>query len=130
MTTIARFEDLEAWQKARVLARDLYVLSGTGDFARDRILRDQMRRAAVSVLSNIAEGFERRGNAELVQFLSVARGSVGELRAQLFVASDCGYLDSTQFAKLYAMAEEISAKLGALIAYLRRSGMKGVKFKV
>ncbi len=129
MARIEKFEDLEAWQKARELARELYALSKKGEFAKDYILRDQARRAAISVLSNIAEGFDRGGNSELIHFLSIAKGSAAELRAQLCIASDCGYIASGQFAELYAAAKEISGKLGALIAYLRGSGMKGAKFK-
>jgi four helix bundle protein len=80
------------------------------------------------VLSNIAEGFERGGNQELIQFLSVAKGSAGELRCQLFIASDCGYLDSTKFSDLHNLAMQVGRKLGALISYLRGSGMRGAKF--
>ncbi|OGA47090.1 MAG: four helix bundle protein [Betaproteobacteria bacterium RIFCSPLOWO2_12_FULL_62_58] len=129
MATIEKFEDLKAWQEARRLARDLYALSGKGEFARDYALRDQARRAAISVLSNIAEGFERGGNSELVQFLSIAKGSAAEIRAQLCIACDCGYINSKQFAELHATAKDVGGKLGALIAYLRNSGMKGTKFK-
>ena len=129
MASIKTFEDLEAWQKARKLARDIYALSSAGEFAKDYILRDQARRAAISIISNIAEGFERDGNAELIQFLSIAKGSAGELRAQLLIAFDCGYVSSMQFAELNAAARDISGKLSALISYLRRSEMKGIKYK-
>jgi four helix bundle protein len=128
MARIEGFEDLEAWQIGRRLARDLFAVSSKGDFARDYILRDQSRRAAISVLSNIAEGFERGGNQELIQFLSVAKGSVGELRSQLFIATDCGYIDSKEFSELHALAREVGRKLGALISYLRKSRMRGAKF--
>src|ERR1700752_1334785 len=100
MARVEGFEDLAAWQIGRRLARELFAVSSKGDFARDYILRDQSRRAAISVLSNIAEGFERGGNQELIQFLSVAKGSVGELRSQLFIATDCGYIDSKEFSEL------------------------------
>jgi four helix bundle protein len=128
MARIEGFEDLEAWQIARRLARDLFAASSKGHFATDYILRDQARRAAVSVLSNIAEGFERGGNQELIHFLSIAKGSAGELRSQLFVASDSGYIDSKQFSELHALARQVGRKLGALISYLRKSGMRGSKF--
>jgi four helix bundle protein len=127
---IEKFEDLKAWQTARRLTRDLYALTGQGNFARDYVLRDQTRRAAISVLSNIAEGFERGGNSELIQYLSIAKGSIAEVRAQLFIAYDCGYITSEQFATLHAMASDIGGKLGALMAYLRRSGMKGAKYRI
>ena len=82
MAGITTFEELERWQRARELTRLIYRVSGDGDFGRDFALRDQIRRAAISVLSNIAEGFERGGNRELIQFLSLAKGSIGEVRAR------------------------------------------------
>ncbi len=86
MATFKSFEDIEAWQKARELTNRVYDASDKGAFARDFGLRDQIRRACVSILSNIAEGFERSGTGEFVQFLSSAKGSAGEVRAQLYVA--------------------------------------------
>lgn len=97
MSKITRFEDIEAWKAARRLLNRVYELSDVGAFRRDFALRDQVRRAAISVLSNIAEGFERDGNKEFLQFLSHAKGSVGELRAQLYVALDRKYIDQSQF---------------------------------
>ena len=88
MPMIKTFEDLEAWQKARELTREIYVFSKKGSFAKDYGLRDQIRRACVSIMSNIAEGFERNGDKEFFQFVSVAKGSSGEVRAQLYVALD------------------------------------------
>jgi four helix bundle protein len=88
----ARFEDLEVWQAARLLVTDIYRATSAGEYARDFGLRDQTRRAAVSVMSNIAEGFERDGNKELVQFLALAKGSCCEVRSHLCVAADQGYL--------------------------------------
>ena len=129
MTGFKSFEDIESWQIARRLAHEIFVISGHGKFAKDFVLRDQMRRASISALSNIAEGFERGGNAEFVQFLSVAKGSAGEIRAQTYVALDCQYIDQVQFERLHAVATDLSRKLAALIAYLRNSGMRGVKYK-
>ena len=86
MATFHRFEDIESWQKARRLARRIYELTGNGDFARDFGLRDQIRRAAVSIMSNIAEGFERDSRREFARFLDIARASTGEVRSQLYVA--------------------------------------------
>ena len=129
MTGFKSFEDIESWQIARRLANEIFVITGHGKFAKDFVLRDQMRRASISALSNIAEGFERGGNAEFIQFLSIAKGSVGEIRAQLYVALDCQYIDSAQFDGLVSVTKELSRKLSALMTYLRNSGMKGVKYK-
>ncbi len=90
--TITRFEEIEAWQTARELTRRIYAISGEGQLARDFGLRDQMRRAAVSVMSNIAEGFESRTQALFVEYLGRAKASAGELRAQFYVALDVGYI--------------------------------------
>ncbi len=92
-----RPEDLIAWQKARLLTRRIYALTGEARFGRDFGLRDQSRRAAVSVMSNIAEGFERGGAAEFRHFLLIAKGSCGEVISQLYVALDIGYLQEDQF---------------------------------
>jgi four helix bundle protein len=84
MTVFRSFEDIDAWKKSRQLVNEIYAVSARGTFARDPVLRDQIRRAAVSEPSNIAEGFERRGNAEFIQFLSIAMGSVAEVRTQVY----------------------------------------------
>jgi four helix bundle protein len=112
---------MEVWQKARELTRDLYAISKQGNFARDFGLREQIRRAAVSVMSNIAEGFERRGDREFARFLSIAKGSAGEVRAQLYAALDQGYLSRTEFDRLSAASIEISRMVSSLITYLRRT---------
>lgn len=129
MGTIKDFEDIQVWQKARELSRAVYRVSNTGLFGRDFGLRDQIRRAAVSTLSNIAEGFERSGNGEFSQFLSMAKGSVGEVRAQLYVALDQGYLAQEEFERLSTLCREIGKMIGGMMAYLRSSEIKGVKFK-
>ena len=129
MATIERFEDIEAWQKGRELTRELYASSNQGLFAKDFGLRDQVRRAAVSVMSNIAEGYERGGNKEFSQFLAQAKGSCGEIRAQLYVALDQEYLDKATFDRLTDMALQISRMLAGLIKYLRNSELKGSKYK-
>ncbi|MDP2842635.1 MAG: four helix bundle protein [Acetobacterium sp.] len=87
------FEDLEVWKTARELTNRIYGITADGSFSKDYGLRDQIRRAAVSVMSNIAEGYERGGNQELIQFLSIAKGSSGEVRSQLYVAMDQEYID-------------------------------------
>ena len=129
MATIGRFEDIEAWQKARLLAKDVYSISNSGAFASDWGLRDQIRRASVSVLSNIAEGFERGGNREFVQFLYIAKGSCGEVRAQLCIATDQDYITEEQFQNLTAQCTRISKMLASFITYLQRSPHKGPKHK-
>jgi len=129
MPTVKHFEDLEAWQMARELTSSVYRTSAAGKFGRDFCLRDQMRRAAISVMSNIAEGFERGGDREFLQFLSVSKGSCGELRSQLYVAMDQGYMAEGEFCSLSEQARRISAAVSSLMGYLRRSGLRGAKFK-
>jgi four helix bundle protein len=114
MTKIARFEDLIAWQKARQLTKDIYTLTKTGEFARDFGLSGQMQRACVSIMSNIAEGFERGGKREFRQFLSIAKGSCAELRSQLYVAFDIQYLEKPIFDNLLKRAEEVGRIIGGL----------------
>ncbi len=128
MATFRRFEEIEAWQNARQLVRSIYEITEKGKFARDFGLRDQIRRAAVSVMANIAEGFERGGNKEFTQFLSVAKASCGEVRSHMYVALDLNYLDPPSFETLAGLAIETSSKISALIRYLQSSRMKGEKF--
>ena len=119
MTTAKRFEDLEVWQRAKELANLIYKLSSDGEFARDFGLRDQMRRAAVSIMSNIAEGFESQTQALFIKYLSYAKGSAGELRAQLYIAKDQGYLTEEQFNAALSLAEISSKQLTHFIQYLQ-----------
>ncbi len=128
MAKIERFEDIEAWQKARELTREIYRVTNQGAFAKDFGLRDQIRRASVSIMSNIAEGFGRGGNREFVQFLSMAKGSVSEVQAQLYVAVDAGYLTKDQFDQLYSLSQSTGNLIGGFIRYLTKSADKGVKF--
>ena len=100
MTGIHRFEDIIAWQKARSLTKNIYETTRTGSFSRDYDLKTQIRRAAVSIMSNIAEGYERGGAKEFKQFLSIAKASCAELRSQLYVAADVEYLQDRQFQDL------------------------------
>lgn len=118
MPTITRFEEIEAWQAARTLTRQIYQLSNQGAFARDFGLRDQMRRAAVSIMSNIAEGFESRTQALFIEFLGRAKGSAGELRAQIYVALDAEYIDASQFEQLCAQTERCSGRISRFMSYL------------
>lgn len=129
MATISKFEDIEAWQLAREMTKTIYAISNDGAFARDFGLRDQIRRASVSIMSNIAEGFERGGDKEFFQFVSLAKGSSGEVRAQLYVALDAGYIDQQTFSRLSDMATQINRMLAGLMKYLRSSELKGSKYK-
>ena len=125
MVLVERFEDLIAWQKARELRREVFRCTKRSEFMRDIDLRRQVRRAAVSVEFNIAEGFERGSNAEFAQFLVVARGSAGELRAQLWVALDEGYITQEEFETLTSAANEVSLILGGLRASVQRALQRG-----
>jgi len=111
---IGKFEDFIAWQKARKLTSEIYKVTSKEPFARDWGLKDQIRRAAVSSMSNLAEGFERGRATEFHQFLSVAKGSCAELRTQLYVALDAGYLGVSAFETLMAQATEVGQILGGL----------------
>jgi four helix bundle protein len=115
-----RFEDLTAWQKARELCAVIYRLSNAGAFARDYGLKDQIRRATVSISSNIAEGFERGSANEFHQYLVVAKASCGEVRSQLYVALDVGYLTADQFSATLARAEEVGRVIGGLRAAVEK----------
>ena len=117
---VERFEDLIAWQKARVLTREVYQATLKHPFCRDFGLKNQIQRAAVSVMSNIAEGFERRRPAEFHQFLSIAKGSCGEVRAQLYVALDVEYLTEEEFRRLSALAEEVGRIVNGLRSAIER----------
>ena len=113
-----RFEELDVWQTARELAQKVYSVSNRDAFARDFGLRDQMRRAAVSIMSNIAEGFESGTRPLFIKFLRYARGSAGEVRAQFYVALDVGYISAEEFAALTDLTEKCSRQLTRLIKYL------------
>ncbi|HRS75173.1 MAG TPA: four helix bundle protein [Anaerolineaceae bacterium] len=129
MSAFQRFEDIEAWQKARELTKAIYALSNDGQFSRDFGLREQVRRASVSIMSNIAEGFGRCGNKEFIQFLSTAKGSASEVQAQLYVALDAGYINQDQFQKLYSETEATARMIAGLLRYLQNSDFKGAKYK-
>lgn len=128
MSNIERFEDIEAWMAARQLRPSVYRLTKTKPFAADFALVDQIRRAAISPGSNIAEGFERGGNREFIQFLSVAKGSVGEIKDQLYCALDESCLTRMQFEETHAQAETTPRLIGGIITYLRQTVLTGPKF--
>jgi len=121
MSTIKRFEEMDAWQTARVLTRTVYKLTANGAFSRDFGLRDQMQRASVSIMSNIAEGFESRTEILFLEFLGRAKGSAGELRAQFYVAQDAGYLSEDQFQSIQDQCAKCSAQISRFMDYLKRS---------
>jgi four helix bundle protein len=125
---IEHFEDLEIWKEARRLTKEIYRLTSGPKFSRDFGLRDQTQRAVVSVMSNIAEGFERSGNQEFTQFLYVAKGSCGEVRSQLYVAVDQAYVLANESEGLLISLKRLSSMIGSLINHLKRSGMKGAKY--
>lgn len=119
MATIGKFEDIQAWQKSRTLVRAIYEITREGQLARDFTLRDQIRRAALSIMTNIAEGFARRTSKEFVNFLAMAHGSAAEVQSQLYVALDFGYISKPTFDKLYVLADEISRMVQSFMAYLK-----------
>jgi four helix bundle protein len=129
MATFKTFEDIEAWQRSRALTRSIYNVTSQGTFARDFGLRNQIRKASVSIMSNIAEGFERSRTREFIQFLATAKGSAGEVRAQLYVALDQGYVEQAIFDDLSQSIIKISMMLSGLITYLSRTDFKGTKYK-
>jgi len=129
MNKIERFEDIVAWQKARALTKEIYAASKRGGFARDFGLRDQIQHASVSTMSNIAEGFERGGDNEFIQFLSHAKGSCGEVRSQVYVALDQGYVAPGDFDVLSGQAAEVSRLIAGFMSYLQGSPLRGKKFR-
>lgn len=129
MTTVETFENLEAWKKARELTQSIYDTCSKGEFGRDYRLKDQICRAAVSVMSNIAEGFERGGDKEFFQFLAQAKGSCGEIRSQLYVARDQHYISHEQFDCLVDCSMEIGRMISGLMHYLKKSNMRGNKYR-
>jgi four helix bundle protein len=129
MASIQRFEDVEAWEKGRELTRCIYQITSKNEFARDFALKDQIRRAAISITSNIAEGFERAGNREFIQFLAIARGSASELKSQLYAALDAEYIDQREFGELYKLAHSTVLLISGFVKYLQQSELNGRKFK-
>lgn len=129
MATIRRFEDIEAWQKARIIAKDIYHLTQKDDFRKDFSLTDQIKRSSGSIMDNIAEGYERDGNREFVQFLSIAKGSSGETRSQLYRALDYGHITQEEFDLHYHRLTHVSSLIQNFIKYLKRSELTGTKYK-
>lgn len=128
MATIKRFEDLEIWQLARELAKEIFELTKKGELVKDFKLRDQMRASSGSTMDNIAEGFERGGNKEFFQFLSIAKGSNGELKSQIARTLDRQHIQQSKFDYFYNKADILSKKISALMNYIDESKFKGSKY--
>lgn len=127
--TITQFEDIEVWKLGRELTRAVYRVSKSGGFAGDYALRDQIRRAAISITSNIAEGFERGGNREFLQALAVAKGSAGEVRSQLYAALDEAYISEAEFEQLRDQCLKVSRVIAGFITFLQGATITGPKFR-
>ena len=129
MNRIEKFEDIIAWQKARALTKEIYKCTQAGGFARDYGLKDQIQRASVSTMANVAEGFERGGDKEFAQFLSTSKGSCGEVKSHLYVALDQEYITPAGFDELCGQASEVSQLLSGFMTYLRESDLRGRKYR-
>jgi four helix bundle protein len=129
MATIKRFEDIEAWQKARILAKEIFSISLETPLNKDYRLKDQINAASGSIMDNIAEGFERGGRLEFINFLTIAKASCAEVRSQIYRLVDRSYITTEKFDELYRLTDDIGNKLGAWIIYLNQSEHKGTKFK-
>lgn len=129
MATINRFEDLEIWQEARKLAKRIHIISVETGLKSDFKFKEQIKSSSGSVMDNIAEGFERDGNIEFRQFLSIAKGSAGETRSQLYRVFDFDYIDEQRFELLKKDYENLSGKIKNFITYLNKKDYKGNKFQ-
>ncbi len=129
MATFKRFEDIEAWQKSRILANLVATETSNPKFNANNNLKFVLKKTSGSIMDNIAEGFERGGTNEFKQFLSISKGSTGEIRSQFYRALDQNLISQDKFSELYNLAEDISKMLEGLISYLKNSGMKGNKYK-
>ena len=128
MATIKRFEDLEIWQDARRLSKEIILISKNTELNKDFRFNAQIKNASGSVMDNIAEGFERNGNAEFRQFLSIAKGSSGEVRSQLYRVFDNEYINDEKLNYLVTEYERLSVKIHNFITYLNKRDFKGTKF--
>jgi len=121
MSNIERFEDIEAWKKARKLAQKIYKITGSGEFAKDWTLKDQVRRASISIMSNIAEGYGRKTDKEFIQFLYIAMGSIFELQSQIYMALDLSYMSKEEFKDIFTTSNEVTKLIGGFIKYLKKT---------
>lgn len=129
MATFKRFEGIQAWQKARLLDQVIFKLTRLPAFSRDFKLVDQWLSASGSIMDNIAEGFDREGTREFIQFLSTSKGSTGEVRSQAYRAMDRGYISNEEFSEVYNKALEIKNIISKLMDYSKQSDLKGIKYK-
>lgn len=129
MPIVKRFEELQVWQQARELDRLIFRLTLKHEISRDYRLIDQWRAASGSIMDNIAEGFDREGRKEFLQFLSIAKGSTGEVRSQAYRALDRNYLNQEEFEQVYNQALELKNRLGKFMTYLKSSEFDGVKYR-
>ena len=127
--SIKQFEDLEIWQLARILCNDIYNMSQQTDLKNNYRLNNQIDGSSGSIMDNIAEGFERNGNKEFIQFLSISKASCGETRSQLYRVLDRKFIDDDTFEKLKNQAEILSKQISRFITYLQNSELKGSKYK-
>lgn len=117
------FEDLQVWKDSRILVKSIYQLTSDSKFSKDFGLREQIQRASVSIMNNIAEGFERNNNKEYIKFLGYSKGSAGEVRSMLYVATDLGYISQDSFNMHYQMAINIITQISNFIKYLKKSSI-------
>ncbi|HBK71873.1 MAG TPA: four helix bundle protein [Flavobacteriaceae bacterium] len=129
MATIQNFEDLEIWQLSRVLCNEIYSVISSTPLKNDYKLKEQINGSSGSVMDNIAEGFERDGNKEFRQFLSIAKASCGETRSQLYRIIDRKYIDKDKFEEIKQLTVKIGNKIGSFMNYLKNNDFKGNKFK-
>ncbi|MDA3942676.1 MAG: four helix bundle protein [Bacteroidetes bacterium] len=127
--TISNFEDLSIWNKARELSELIFGITTLDPFSKDFRFKDQIRAASGSVMDNIAEGFEREGNKEFIQFLYISKGSCGEVRSQSYRAFDNNYINEEQLNELLEKTKNLSIEIANFIKYLRNSGIRGNKYK-
>lgn len=130
MSLVKRFEDLDVWVAAKDASVMIYKITENESLRKDFGLKDQIRRASISIISNIAEGFERNGNKEFIQFLSIAKGSAGEVRAQLYIIKELEFINEEEFTLLNEKVTQVSKMLFGFINYLKQSELKGSKFKL
>ena len=130
MATVKRFEELEIWKLARELAKDIFeIYSSSPGFMKDFELKNQINDSSGSIMDNIAEGFERNSRNEFIQFLSYAKGSSGEVKSQLYRASDRSYISKEKFEQFYLKSDMLAKKIASFIKYLNKSDLKGSRFK-
>ncbi|MEA2113683.1 MAG: four helix bundle protein [Patescibacteria group bacterium] len=130
MATVKSFENLFCWQKARELTKFIYRITNNPAFSKDYGLKDQIRRAAVSVMSNIAEGFDRGTRLELINYFFIAKGSSGEVKCQLYIALDCGHINQKEFNQGYKLSEEASRLIQSFIKRVKTGSRSGLQYKM